>query len=261
MEIRLNASGTSSLATKVFFCDDEAFAVASVIVTGKTDAVLIDAQWTLSSAHRVIAEVLETGKELTTIYLTHAHPDHYFGVGVIAAAFPKARVVAVPSDAEMMNSQFFGKMEIWETSSAAQRVPHECAGRAAEEDHIELEGERLEIIRDVIGDMRFNTMVWMPSIKTLYASDVLFNQAHPFTCEVTAEERGCGSRHRQDRDHGRRGDHPGSSEAGHAVRSEFARFHRATTWRPPRRSWSGGHSRRLLLRHGRALPRRPSFST
>ena len=32
-------------------------------------------------------------------------------------------------------------------------------------------------------------MVWIPSIKTLYGSDVLFNQAHPFTCEVTAEER------------------------------------------------------------------------
>jgi hypothetical protein len=32
-------------------------------------------------------------------------------------------------------------------------------------------------------------VVWIPCIKTLYGSDVLFNQAHPFTCEVTAEER------------------------------------------------------------------------
>ncbi len=40
-----------------------------------------------------------------------------------------------------------------------------------------------------MGDMRYNTMVWIPSIKTLYASDVLFNQAHPFTCEITADER------------------------------------------------------------------------
>ncbi|HLA82102.1 MAG TPA: MBL fold metallo-hydrolase, partial [Thermoleophilia bacterium] len=99
MEIRLNASGTSSLATKVFFSDEEGFAVASVIVMGKNDAVLLDAQWTLSSAHRVIAEILETGKVLKAIYLSHAHPDHYFGAGVIAEAFPGARVVAVPSEA------------------------------------------------------------------------------------------------------------------------------------------------------------------
>ena len=84
MEIRLNASGTNSLATKVCFCDEPGFEVASVIVTGKTDAVLLDAQWTLSNAHRVVAEILETGKNLRTIYLTHAHPDHYFGVGTIA---------------------------------------------------------------------------------------------------------------------------------------------------------------------------------
>lgn len=52
-------------------------------MTGKTDEVLIDTQWTLSNAHRVIAEILETGKNLTTIYVTHAHPDHYFGLGPI----------------------------------------------------------------------------------------------------------------------------------------------------------------------------------
>ncbi|MCX6010914.1 MAG: hypothetical protein NT134_01415, partial [Chloroflexi bacterium] len=55
--------------------------------------------------------------------------------------------------------------------------------------YIDLEGHRIEIIPEVMGDLRYNTVVWIPSIKTLYGSDVLFNQAHPFTCEVTAEER------------------------------------------------------------------------
>jgi len=40
-----------------------------------------------------------------------------------------------------------------------------------------------------MGDLKYNTVVWIPAIKTLYGSDILFNQAHPFTCEVTAEER------------------------------------------------------------------------
>jgi len=190
MEIRLTASGTQSLATKVFFCADEGFEVASVIVMGKKDAVLIDAQWTLSNAHRVIAEILETGKNLTTIYLTHAHPDHYFGAGTIAEAFPNARVVAVASEAGIINSQFFGKAEIWENVIGAHNVCRKSVQvETLEQDYIELEGQRLEIISKVLGDMRYNTMVWIPSIKTLYASDVLFNQAHPFTCEITADER------------------------------------------------------------------------
>jgi glyoxylase-like metal-dependent hydrolase (beta-lactamase superfamily II) len=190
MEIRLNATGTNSLATKTLFSDENGFEVASVIVMGKKDAVLLDAQWTLSNAYRVITEILETGKNLTTIYLSHAHPDHYFGAGVIAQAFPKARVVAIPSEAEMMNKQFFGKIEHWEKIIGSQNVCRVSAKiESLKENYFELEGQRLEIMTKVMGDMRYNTMVWMPSIKTIYASDVLFNQAHPFTCELTKEER------------------------------------------------------------------------
>lgn len=190
MEIRHTASGTGPLATKVFFSDEDGFEVASVIVTGKKDCVLIDAQWTLSNAYRVVSEILETGKNLTTIYLTHAHPDHYFGVGTIAEVFPKARVVAIPSEANIINKQFFGKIEIWESTIGPHNVCRKVVTvEALKQDYFELEGQRFEIISKVMGDMRYNTMVWIPCIKTLYASDVLFNQAHPFTCELTAGER------------------------------------------------------------------------
>ncbi|MFP4642631.1 MAG: MBL fold metallo-hydrolase [Dehalococcoidia bacterium] len=190
MEIRLNASGTKSLSTKVFFSDEDGFEVASTIVMGKKDAVVIDAQWTLSNAHRLIAEILETGKNLTAIYLSHAHPDHYFGAGVVAKAFPTARVVAVPSEAEVINKQFFGKIEHWESIIGAHNVCRETTEiEPLQENYIELEGERLEIMTEIMGDMKYNTMVWIPSIKTLVGSDVLFNQAHPFTCELTKEER------------------------------------------------------------------------
>ncbi len=152
MEVRLNTHGRNSLATKVFFSDESGFEVASVIVTGKTDAVLIDAQWTLSNAHRVIAEILETGKYLKTIYITHAHPDHYFGLGTIAEAFPEARVVALPSEARIINKQFFGKTEHWEKVIGVINVPRKTAkiepltgellrtGRGAYRDHPRSDG-------------------------------------------------------------------------------------------------------------------------
>jgi glyoxylase-like metal-dependent hydrolase (beta-lactamase superfamily II) len=190
MEVRINKHGLDLLATKVFFSDESGFEVASVIVTGKTDALLIDAQWTLSNAHRVVAEILETGKHLKTIYVTHAHPDHYFGLGPVAEAFPEARVTALPSVARTINNQFFGKIEHWEEVIGATNVPRKAVNiEPLTENYIELEGHRIEIIPQVMGDLRYNTVVWIPSIKTLYGSDVLFNQAHPFTCEVTAEER------------------------------------------------------------------------
>jgi len=190
MEIRVNTHGPDSLATKVFFSDEKGFEVASVIVLGKNDAVLIDAQWTLSNAHRVVAEIQETGKNLTTIYVTHAHPDHYFGLGPIADAFPQARVIALPAVARTINRQFFGKIEHWEEVIGKTNVPRRAVNiEPLTGDHFDLEGKSIEIIQEVMGDLKYNTVVWIPSIKTFYGSDVLFNQAHPFTCEVTAEER------------------------------------------------------------------------
>jgi glyoxylase-like metal-dependent hydrolase (beta-lactamase superfamily II) len=190
MEVRINKRRPGSLCTKVFYSDESGFEVASVIITGEKEAALIDAQWTLSNAHRVIAEILETGKYLKTIYVTHAHPDHYFGLGPIAEAFPQAEIIALPDVARTVNKQFFGKIEHWEKTIGVTNTPRKVVNiEPLTQNYFELEGRRIEIIPEIMGDIKYNSAVWIPSIKTLYGSDILFNQAHPFTCEVTAEER------------------------------------------------------------------------
>jgi glyoxylase-like metal-dependent hydrolase (beta-lactamase superfamily II) len=189
MEVRVNHH-PGSLSTKVFFSDESGFAVASVIVMGKTDAALIDAQWSLSNGHRVAAEILETGKNLKTIYITHAHPDHYFGLGPIAEAFPAAKVIALPEVARTINKQMFGKIDHWRNIIGPTNMPTNAVNiEPMAKNFFELEGKRIEILPGIMGDLKYNTVVWIPSIKTLYGSDVLFNQAHPFTCEITVEER------------------------------------------------------------------------
>lgn len=190
MEVRINDHGPDSLSTKVFFSDESGFSVGSVIVMGKKDAAVLDAQWSLSNGHRVAAEVLETGLNLKYIYVTHAHPDHYFGLGPIAEAFPEAKVIALQEVASTINKQMFGKVDHWVNIIGPTNVPTKAVNiEPLSENYFELEGERIEIIPKVMGDMKYNTAVWIPSIKTLYGSDVLFNKSHPFTCEITAEER------------------------------------------------------------------------
>ena len=190
MEVRINNHGKNALSTKVFFSDESGFSVGSVIVLGKTDAALIDAQWSLSNGHRVAAEILETGKKLKWIYVSHAHPDHYFGLGPIVEAFPEAKVIALPAVARTVNKQMFGKIDHWRNIIGPTNVPTKAVKiEPLTKNYIELEGQRIEILSEIMGDLKYNTVVWIPSIKTLYGSDVLFNQAHPFTCEISAEER------------------------------------------------------------------------
>ncbi|MDR0904967.1 MAG: MBL fold metallo-hydrolase [Oscillospiraceae bacterium] len=190
MEFRRNTHGEGRLSTLTCISTERGQEVASVLVMGNTDCVLIDCQWTLANALRVTAEILETGLNLTAIYTTHAHPDHYFGMGHIAEYFPNARLYALPEVAKVINKQFFGKLDYWLPKIGKNNVCTKVAQlEPLTENVIELEGERIEIIPHLMGDLKYNSVVYIPSIKTLYGSDVLFNDAHMFTCEITVEGR------------------------------------------------------------------------
>ena len=59
--------------------------------------LLIDPQFSLSEAHRLAAEILESKKNLAVIYVTHPHPDHLFGLAVLKQAFPQPKIFALPA--------------------------------------------------------------------------------------------------------------------------------------------------------------------
>ena len=113
MEVRTVEHGPGKLGTKVFFSPESGFSVASVIVYGEKEAVLIDTQWTRSNAYRVCAEICELGRELTTIFVTHAHPDHYFGTAYIAEQFPGVKFYAPAETCHFYNTQFYEKIDHW----------------------------------------------------------------------------------------------------------------------------------------------------
>jgi glyoxylase-like metal-dependent hydrolase (beta-lactamase superfamily II) len=68
--------------------------VNSTMISGDKDMLVIDPQFSLSEAHKLAAEILESKKNLTLIYITHPHPDHMFGLAVLHQAFPQAKIVA-----------------------------------------------------------------------------------------------------------------------------------------------------------------------
>ena len=190
-EVILTHHGDGKLATKTYFSNEAGFSVASVIVMGKKDCVLIDCQWTRSNAHKVIAEILETGLNLKAIFATHLHTDHYWGLGEVEQAFPGVKCYMLPEEASLYNNQYQQKLDEWiDVIGEGNLCRKQCKNLLPLENrHIELEGELIEVKEHIMGDMKWNSVVWIPSIMTLYGSDVIFNKAHPLTCEVSAAQR------------------------------------------------------------------------
>ena len=177
----VSADTQPPLQLKVFKASEDhmGLGVNSAIIYGEKEAVLIDAQFTLSNAHRLVAEILETGRRLSTIYITHEHPDHFMGLPVIKQAFPDAKVVSIKESADDVNASFDFKLEYWGkqvlgTNGAKTTVFVETL----EQPLIMLEGRRLEILGPFQGDGPNSSVVWVPSIKTLIASDFIYDHAH-----------------------------------------------------------------------------------
>lgn len=183
------AAAEPKLTTTVYTASPGGFLVNSTLVAGDKDAVLIDGQFTLADAHRLVAMIVESKKNLTTVYITHFHPDHYFGLAVIHQAFPKARLVATPETIAEIKKTWAAKVKQWQPLYGALVPAKPLLPSPLRGTKLTLEGATLEVHSHVTGDAHDSSYVWIPSTRTLIAGDIVFNGVHPWTAESTAETR------------------------------------------------------------------------
>ena len=160
-----------------------------VLIKAEKNMVLVDVPFTRSDTHRVIADILESGKHLETVIITHDHPDHFFGLDLIMDTFPDARVVAHPQVAKDIWRSVPVKFKRWNPMLGNLAPHHPAAPSEMEGDAVMLEGHRIEVIGPMQGDHVHATAVWVPSIKALISGDFLFNGVHPWLGEHLAPER------------------------------------------------------------------------
>ncbi len=82
---------------------------SATLIFGQRDAVLVDAFLTVEQAAALVEWVAASGKNLTTIYVTHGHGDHFFGIGAVLNRFPNARAMATPDVLVTVVAAIFSK--------------------------------------------------------------------------------------------------------------------------------------------------------
>jgi glyoxylase-like metal-dependent hydrolase (beta-lactamase superfamily II) len=142
------------------------FPVSSEIVTGQTDAVLIDAQFQRNDAQALVEKIKATGKKLTTVYISHSDPDYYFGLDVIQAAFPDARIVATPQTVAAIQASKDGKLAHWgpilkDNAPKTLVVPEPLTGNS-----LVLEGRKIQVV-GLDGPTPERSFAWIPSLKAV----------------------------------------------------------------------------------------------
>lgn len=177
----LQAFAENKLNYHVFMSSEDhmGLGVASTIIYGEKEAVLVDAQFTLSNAHRLVAEILELNRHLTHIYITHVHPDHFLGLPILKQAFPDAKVVSIEASANDVNASGDFKIDYWGNKVLGNNgAKSKVFVETLKEPAIMLEGERLDILGPYQGDAPNSSVVWVPSLRLLVASDLIFDHSH-----------------------------------------------------------------------------------
>jgi glyoxylase-like metal-dependent hydrolase (beta-lactamase superfamily II) len=163
------------------------FPVSSELVTGRTDAVLIDAQFQRNDAEALVQKIKASGKKLTTVYISHSDPDYYFGLDVVQSAFPDAKIVATPQTVAAIQASKDGKLAHWgpilkENAPKALVVPEPLAG-----DSIELEGRKIQVV-GLDGPTPARTFAWIPSIKAVVGGVPVSANIHLWVADTQTPE-------------------------------------------------------------------------
>jgi glyoxylase-like metal-dependent hydrolase (beta-lactamase superfamily II) len=184
-----DTSPAKKLDLKVITGSEDGFLVNSTLVTGERDAVLIDAQFTLADAKKVADAVTSSGKNLTTVYVTHAHPDHYFGFPAIKESFPNARLMALPATIAEIEKTWQAKVKEWQPTYKDKITSKPVIPEPIATNSLDLEGQKLEIVAGQQGDDAQNSYVWIPSLRTAVTGDIVYDGVHPWTAETTPASR------------------------------------------------------------------------
>jgi len=159
------------------------FPVSSEIVSGRHEALLIDAQFQRNDAEALVRKLKAGGKTLTTVYISHSDPDYYFGLDVIQAAFPEARIVATASTVAAIRATMEGKLAYWGPLLKDNAPKKLVLPQVLEGDQIELEGQALQI-SGPNGAASERSYLWIPSLRTVAGGVVVSSGLHVWMADT-----------------------------------------------------------------------------
>ena len=154
--------------------------MSSTLISGKRDAVLVDAFITVEQASALADWVAESGKNLTTIYATHGHGDHFFGAGTVLKRFPRARLIATPDVVKIMAQQASRQFlaSFWNARFPGQISDQLVIAEELTGNVIDLEGRDLVAVPLGHTDIENTTCLHVPSIGLVVAGDAAYNGVH-----------------------------------------------------------------------------------
>lgn len=161
---------------------------SATLIYGERDAILVDALMTQAEGEDLAGWIAATGKNLTTIFVTHGHGDHFFGAAPVLDRFPEARVLALPAVVEGMKKQLSTAWldGFWRSRFPGQLPDRLVVAEPLERDTFRLEGHAVVAVDLAHTDTDGTSALHVPSLGLVVAGDAVYDDVHLYLAESVA---------------------------------------------------------------------------
>jgi glyoxylase-like metal-dependent hydrolase (beta-lactamase superfamily II) len=174
---------TASLSIQPFTSSEQGAWSNSYLISGRSEAILYDVFMLHSDAAQIVDAVTKSGKTLKTVMISHAHPDHFMGLDVIAEGFPHARIVStrnVVADIQSDGPWMFSMLQDKLGPEGPKRL---MIPEALREPALTVEGAKLDVVEFGEGESKHIAAVYLAELNVLLSADLVYNQAHLYLQE------------------------------------------------------------------------------
>jgi hypothetical protein len=183
-------AGDVRIHTFVASFSDDNIADATHIIESENQLVLIDGQFLVYYANEFRRYADSLRKPIERLYLTHRHPDHWFGLGT---AFRDVPIYALQETKEFIEEhgeeQRQDHLAILGDQAPAQIVDPQKI-RLAELVPTKIDGVEYVFSKVIETEIDFHLIIELPELKVAIVQDLIYSGTHLYLSKGTPPKRG-----------------------------------------------------------------------
>ncbi|MDX3248414.1 MBL fold metallo-hydrolase [Streptomyces sp. ME18-1-4] len=164
---------------------------SSILISNGGEALLVDPLFTIAQSEGLLQWLGERDAPVTSVYVTHGHGDHWFGLGAVLQQYPGARAFALPEVVEDMAYQSSPDVlkAVWRAWFPEQIPERLVLAEPLEGDVLTVGGAEVRPVRLGHTDSDNTTCLHVPDLGLVVAGDVIYNNVHLMLAASDADGR------------------------------------------------------------------------
>ena len=162
------------------------------LIYSDKEAVLVDTPVTIKLTEGLVAwiEKIAPGRQVSYIYITHGHGDHFLGLPLLLKRWPNAKAVATAGTVAHAIENIPPKSNMWESLFPGQIAEPAIIPTALSDNFFLLEDRwRMEAIECGHSDTKDTTALWVPDLRLAVCGDIVYGSVHQMLAVANTPEK------------------------------------------------------------------------